>query len=87
MFHHLKPKCGISKLVPRGVFADATNGYLVGGKCVFGVEVFVIDSKFAEEHLSPSVKVGKSFTWKVLDYSNLVSTIYSDEFTAASSQW
>nr|GMC47776.1 MATH domain and coiled-coil domain-containing protein At3g58250-like [Ipomoea batatas] len=88
IFHGFKLGCGISKLVPRSVFDDAANGYLVGDKCVFGVEVFVLHSKFVEQHLCPSVKVGKSYTWKVSSFSNMRSkTCYSDEFTAASFQW
>ncbi|XP_031120535.1 uncharacterized protein LOC116023674 [Ipomoea triloba] len=87
-FHRLKPECGIAKLVPRDVFDDATNGYLVTNKCVFGVEVLVLDSKFTRECLSPAVKVDKTFTWKVLEYSKLNSQArYSDKFTAGSLIW
>ncbi|XP_019152441.1 PREDICTED: uncharacterized protein LOC109149236 [Ipomoea nil] len=87
-FHCLKPECGISKLVPRAVFDDTANGYLVDGMCVFGVEVFVLHSKFVEQHLCPSVKVSKTYTWKVSSFSNMDSkSCYSDKFTAASFQW
>ncbi|XP_031120533.1 uncharacterized protein LOC116023671 [Ipomoea triloba] len=87
MFHCIKPECGISKLVSRSVFDDAANGYLVDDACVFGVEVFVLHSKFVEQHLSRSVKVCKTYTWKVSSFSNMGNKIYSDEFTAASFQW
>lgn len=87
-FHRLKPECGIAKLIPRDVFDDAGNGYLIDNKCAFGVEVFVLDSKFVGENLSPPVKLDKTFTWKVSDYSNLGNGVrYSDEFIADSFKW
>ncbi|XP_019152445.1 PREDICTED: uncharacterized protein LOC109149239 [Ipomoea nil] len=86
-FHYLKQECGISKFVPRCEFDDAANGYLVDDTCVFGVEVFVIHSKFVEQRLSPLVKVGETYTWKVSGFSNMNKVCYSDEFTAASFKW
>lgn len=88
-FHRLKTELGISKLISRDVFSDAANGYLINDKCVFGVEVFVLDSKFEEEYLRPSVEVdNKTFTWTIADFSNLSSEMhYSDEFYASSFKW
>ncbi|XP_019152446.1 PREDICTED: uncharacterized protein LOC109149240 [Ipomoea nil] len=87
-FHSLKTEWGITKLVSRYVFDDAANGYLVNDKCVFGVEVFLLDSNFAEECLSLCVEVDKTFTWIVTDYNNLGSEVhYSYEFPVASFKW
>lgn len=88
-FHRLKTELGISKLISRDVFSDAANGYLINDKCVFGVEVFVLDSKFEEEYLRPLVEVdNKTFTWTIADFSNLSSEMhYSDEFYASSFKW
>ncbi|XP_019153044.1 PREDICTED: uncharacterized protein LOC109149624 [Ipomoea nil] len=63
------------ELIPRGEFDNTANGYLVEDKCVFGVEVFVLDSKFIEQQLSRSLEVGETFIWKVSDFSNLASKI------------
>nr|GLL18006.1 uncharacterized protein LOC109149240 [Ipomoea trifida] len=84
-FHSLKTEWGIPKLVSRAVFDD---GYLVNDKCVFGVEVFLLDSQFEEECLSMSVEVDKTFTWIVSDCTKLGDeTHYSYEFPAASYKW
>ncbi|TXG71470.1 hypothetical protein EZV62_000049 [Acer yangbiense] len=40
-FHELKLECGFDHFVPLKTFNDASNGYLVEDKCVFGTEVFV----------------------------------------------
>nr|GMC55955.1 MATH domain and coiled-coil domain-containing protein At3g58400-like [Ipomoea batatas] len=87
-FHSLKTEGGITKLVSRAVFDDAANGYLVNDKCVFGVEVFLLDSKFAEERLNMCVEVDKTFTWTISNYSKLGSEVHNSyEFPAASFKW
>ncbi|XP_031120532.1 probable inactive serine/threonine-protein kinase fnkC [Ipomoea triloba] len=87
-FHSLKTELGISNLVSRAVFDDAANGYLVDDKCVFGVEVFLLDSKFAEERFNMFVEVDKTFTWKISNYSKLGSEVHNSyEFPAASFKW
>ncbi|XP_019152444.1 PREDICTED: uncharacterized protein LOC109149238 [Ipomoea nil] len=86
-FHYLRQECGISKLIPRYEFDDAANGYLVDDTCVFGVEVFVLHFKSVQQHLSPPVKVGETYTWKVAGFSNISKVCCSDEFTAASLKW
>lgn len=89
-FHQLKPECGIKELISREVFDDAANGCLVDDRCAFGVEVFVIDSKFSGECLSPSVKVDKTYTWRVYKFSHLGgdgTVHYSKEFDAESYKW
>nr|GMC52140.1 MATH domain and coiled-coil domain-containing protein At3g58400-like [Ipomoea batatas] len=87
-FHSLKTEFGISKLISRAVFDDAANGYLVNDKCVFGVEVFLLDSKFAEERLNMFVEVDKTFTWTISNYSKLGSEVHNSyEFPAASYKW
>nr|GMC50248.1 MATH domain and coiled-coil domain-containing protein At3g58250-like [Ipomoea batatas] len=89
-FHQLKPECGIKELISREVFDDAAHGLLVDDRCAFGVEVFVIDSKFSGECLSPSVKVDKTYTWRVYKFSHLGgdgTVHYSKEFDAESYKW
>lgn len=86
----MKPECGIKELISREVFDDAANGCLVDDRCAFGVEVFVIDSKFSGECLSPSVKVDKTYTWRVYKFSHLGgdgTVHYSKEFDAESYKW
>ncbi|XP_031120526.1 uncharacterized protein LOC116023665 [Ipomoea triloba] len=87
-FHSLKTEWGITKLVSRAAFDDPANGYLVNDKCVFGVEVFLLDSQFSEESLSMCVEGYKTFTWTVSDCSNLGDEVhYSYEFPVSSFKW
>lgn len=88
LFNQHKKEWGITKLVSRVVFDDPAKGYLVNDKCIFGVEVFVLDSMFTKESLGLSVGAGKTFTWRISDYSDLGSEVcYSEEFFACSFKW
>lgn len=90
----MKPECGIAKLIPRHLFDDAANGFLVNNRCTFGVEVFVLDSKSTGECFSSLEKVDKTYTWKVFKFSYVSRDIgvdgvaqYSNEFDAGSFRW
>ncbi|VFQ70549.1 unnamed protein product [Cuscuta campestris] len=88
-FHVWRKEWGIPNLVSRRAFEDAGNGFLVGDECVFGVEVFVLKSVFGGEHLSPSLRLDKTFTWRLSDFdlSSSQQVRRSHAFLAGSFQW
>ncbi|KAL6186092.1 hypothetical protein ACLB2K_042214 [Fragaria x ananassa] len=59
------------KLMPLKEFTDATNGYLIGGTCVLGAEIFVCKerTKGIRECLSRTndLYIGKQFTLRIVD--------------------
>ncbi|KAL5781889.1 hypothetical protein ACOSP7_006918 [Xanthoceras sorbifolium] len=81
-FHELKLDCGFDHFVPLKEFNDASNGYLVEDKCVFGAEVFVTKERgrVKSECLSMvkdtcSVK----HVWKIEKFSKLNAEHYESE--------
>ncbi|KAK0608418.1 hypothetical protein LWI29_030382 [Acer saccharum] len=90
-FHELKLESGFDHFVPLKAFNDASNGYLVEDKCVFGTEVFVTKerSRVKAECLSmikdtSSVK----YVWKIENYSKLNAAYYDSEvFSAGGHKW
>ncbi|KAI9195371.1 hypothetical protein LWI28_014243 [Acer negundo] len=90
-FHESKLECGFDHFVPLKTFNDASNGYLVDDKCVFGTEVFVTKERgrVKAECLSLikdtcSVK----YVWKIENFSKLnESYYYSEAFSAGGHTW
>uniref|UniRef100_A0A6N2LRT5 Protein kinase domain-containing protein n=1 Tax=Salix viminalis TaxID=40686 RepID=A0A6N2LRT5_SALVM len=48
----IKNKWGFPQMLSLSIFNNASNGYLIGDSCVFGVEVFVIKNEGKGEHFS-----------------------------------
>ena len=76
-------------MLPLSTFNNASNGYLIGDSCVFGVEVFVIKNEGKGEHFSmikdPS---DGTFTWEVQKFSELTAEFYySQVYLAARHKW
>ncbi|KAL5849036.1 hypothetical protein ACOSQ4_007049 [Xanthoceras sorbifolium] len=90
-FHELKLECGFDHFVPLKEFNDASNGYLVEDKCVFGTEVFVTKERgrVKAECLSMvkdtcSVK----HVWKIENFSKLSAEFcFSEVFSAGGQKW
>ncbi|KAB5516041.1 hypothetical protein DKX38_026689 [Salix brachista] len=65
-FSAIKNKWGLPQMLSLSIFNNASNGYLIGDSCVFGVEVFVIKNEGKGEHFSmikdPS---DGTFTWEL----------------------
>ncbi|KAL6190829.1 hypothetical protein ACLB2K_037227 [Fragaria x ananassa] len=79
------------KLMPLKEFTDATNGYLIGGTCVLGAEVFVCKerTKGIRECLSRinDLYIGKQ-VWKVEQFSKLTDEYcMSEPFDAGDQKW
>ncbi|KAK2650736.1 hypothetical protein Ddye_018225 [Dipteronia dyeriana] len=90
-FHELKLECGFDHFVSLKAFNDASNGYLVEDKCVFGTEVFVTKERgrVKAECLSlikdtSSVK----YVWKIENFSKLhADNYFSEVFSAGGHKW
>uniref|UniRef100_A0A6N2M1I6 MATH domain-containing protein n=1 Tax=Salix viminalis TaxID=40686 RepID=A0A6N2M1I6_SALVM len=88
-FSAIKNKWGFSQMLSLSIFNNASNGYLIGDSCVFGVEVFVIKNEGKGEHFSmikdPS---DGAFTWEVQKFSELTAEFYySPVYLAGRHQW
>ncbi|XP_060210323.1 ubiquitin C-terminal hydrolase 13-like [Lycium barbarum] len=85
-YHAMKTEWGFSKLLPLSVFNDPTNGYLVGDKCVFGAEVFVIKYSGAGKLLpQPKNLADHVYTWNISNFSRLTSSVPAASFTLGDS--
>ncbi|KAM5559370.1 hypothetical protein ABKV19_020828 [Rosa sericea] len=83
---------GFDKLVSLRDFTDASNGYLIDDKCVFGAEVFVCNGKRPvpqADCLSIRKTTSEKYkhTWKVGNFSNLAAQCYEERFTAGGQKW
>ncbi|XP_059281911.1 BTB/POZ and MATH domain-containing protein 2-like isoform X2 [Lycium ferocissimum] len=87
-FQPIKSLWGLPKFVSHKTFKEASNGYLVDDKCVFGAEIFVIQRQAISECLS-MVKSNDSFKreWKICNFSNLGKDWFSEEFTVGDYKW
>ncbi|KAJ6420754.1 hypothetical protein OIU84_028169 [Salix udensis] len=88
-FSAIKNKWGLSQMLSLSIFNNASNGYLIGDSCVFGVEVFVIKNEGKGEHFSmikdPS---DVTFTWEVQKFSELTEEFYySQVYLAGRHKW
>uniref|UniRef100_A0A6N2LRM5 Protein kinase domain-containing protein n=1 Tax=Salix viminalis TaxID=40686 RepID=A0A6N2LRM5_SALVM len=76
-FSAINNKWGFPQMLSLSIFNNASNGYLIGDSCVFGVEVFVIKNEGKGEHFSmikdPS---DGTFTWEVQKFSELTKEFY-----------
>ena len=71
----MKTTWGFAALLSLKTFKDHSNGYLVNDSCVFGAEVFVINSTGNWETLSfvkgQDLHNNATFTWKIDKFSNI----------------
>ncbi|KAL6139564.1 hypothetical protein ACLB2K_057868 [Fragaria x ananassa] len=89
--HGAKLDVGFDKLVPLDEFHDASHGYLVDDKCVFGAEVFVCkETRRGMGECVSRVKnpITYKHIWKVRNFSSLADPYYTSEpFTAGGQIW
>lgn len=86
-YHAMKTEWGFSKLLPLSVFNEPTKGYLVGDKCVFGAEVFVIKYSGAGELLPQPKNLTTSHTWRIYNYSLPTNTVRTESFVLGCCNW
>ncbi|KAG5226645.1 MATH domain and coiled-coil domain-containing protein [Salix suchowensis] len=76
-----KEKWGFPQMLSLSIFNNASNGYLIGDSCVFGVEVFVIKNEGKGEHFSMMKDPSDgTFTWEVQKFSELTAEFYYSQF-------
>ncbi|KAH0650889.1 hypothetical protein KY284_030801 [Solanum tuberosum] len=87
-FQSIKSLWGLPKFLSHKAFKEASNGYLVDDKCVFGAEIFVVQRQAISECLS-IVKPNGSFKreWKICKFSNLDKLWLSEEFIVGGYKW
>ncbi|KAG8366332.1 hypothetical protein BUALT_Bualt17G0068800 [Buddleja alternifolia] len=87
-FHALHPEWGFSKFISKKSLTDPSNGYLVGDKCVFGAEVFVIKSQGTIECLSIlNAEVPYKHSFNISNFSKLEDVWISDNFILGDQTW
>ncbi|PIA57560.1 hypothetical protein AQUCO_00600340v1, partial [Aquilegia coerulea] len=96
-FHALKSESGFDKFLSHKNFNDPSNGYLMNDTCVFGAEVFVINTTTKGQCLSMTAQdtipnklkpVPLKYTWKIENFSDLVDKCYySDKFATGGHDW
>ena len=80
---------GLSQLVSLNCFRKASNGYLIKDSCVFGVEVFVIESN-GERVFFRTLReqIKKAYIWNVEKLSTLQETgHFSESFHVGDCEW
>ncbi|KAK2650738.1 hypothetical protein Ddye_018227 [Dipteronia dyeriana] len=90
-FHELNLECGFDHFVPLKAFNDASNGYLVEDKCVFGTEVFVTKERgrVQAECLSMTKDTSSvKYVWKIENFSKFSEMdYYSEAFSVRGHKW
>lgn len=88
-FHRPKKECGFERLISLDTFNAATNGYLVGDSCVFGVEVYDVKYTGIGEALKMIENPQEvTFEWKVFDFSKISKErLYSERFRGGKHKW
>ncbi|KAK6242521.1 MATH/TRAF domain - like 7 [Theobroma cacao] len=86
---HGMDESGVSQLVSPECFENASNGFLVNDSCVFGVEVFAIQSGNKVEHFRTLRKQSeKVYIWNVEKFSELKATgHFSEPFSVGGFKW
>ncbi|BFG14827.1 hypothetical protein CerSpe_011010 [Prunus speciosa] len=89
--HRAMLEMGFDRVIPLNAFADASNGYLIDDKCVFGAEVFVCKERRAgkADCLSginfPSMN---KYVWKIEKVSkSKTECLESQPFNAGGQTW
>ncbi|EYU41006.1 hypothetical protein MIMGU_mgv1a020977mg, partial [Erythranthe guttata] len=87
-FQTMKSEWGFSKLISMKVMFEPSNGYLVDDKCVFGAEVFVVNTNA----LTGCLSLKKTVTpykrdWKIRNFSKLGDVWKSETFKAGGKKW
>ncbi|EYU23199.1 hypothetical protein MIMGU_mgv1a020637mg, partial [Erythranthe guttata] len=87
-FQTMKSEWGFSKFISKKVMSEPSNGYLVDDKCVFGAEVFVVNTNA----LTGCLSLKKTVTpykrdWKIRNFSKLGDVWKSETFKAGGKKW
>ncbi|XVF13513.1 hypothetical protein REPUB_Repub08aG0214400 [Reevesia pubescens] len=84
----MKTELGFAEFLSLDAFNEASNGYLLEDSCVFGAEVFVVNSTGNGECLSILKNpIQNIYTWKIASFSTLTKECLTREFTVGEHQW
>uniref|UniRef100_A0A0A0KND8 MATH domain-containing protein n=1 Tax=Cucumis sativus TaxID=3659 RepID=A0A0A0KND8_CUCSA len=89
-FSATKTEWGIEKLLPLNTFKDASNGFLVDDCCVFGVDIFVMNSDVGKGEVFSLIEQPNNYkyTWKLNNFSKLDSSLREcNPFTVENCCW
>ncbi|WCJ18930.1 TRAF-like family protein [Euphorbia peplus] len=88
-FSGMKKEWGFDQLLPLNVFNDPLNGYLINGSCIFGAEVFVLDSNSRKGDSAYVKKLGdNTYVWRLERFKYLTQEYYNSEvFTIGGHKW
>jgi hypothetical protein len=90
MFHSFKREWGVPDFLLTSFFTVPASAYLFdGGKCEFGVNVFVAPPFNNWEKFSYDENISTNFTWNLSDFSTLISPDFntSDPFSSGGRNW
>ncbi|KAM7268750.1 hypothetical protein ACFE04_010916 [Oxalis oulophora] len=91
-FQWMKTKWGFAQLLPLGVFKDPSNGFLIDDRCIFGVDIFVVNGSAKKGESFSVVKPltsANSYSFKIQNFSTLkkVGGVQSDDFVIEGITW
>lgn len=88
----MRPEWGFAKLLSHDTFKNASNGFLVGDCCVFGVDILIIKSndQGGKGEVISLINQPKDykFTWTINNFSLLPNaSLSSDVFVVEGYRW
>jgi len=88
-FHKMKMEWGFIELLSHDTLRDASNGFLVDDRSIFGVEVFGVKRPGEGESLSFVKEPANGlYTWKISNFSALNKyNHFSEGFTVEGRKW
>ncbi|GAB2264010.1 hypothetical protein Droror1_Dr00026144 [Drosera rotundifolia] len=87
-FYSWKAEWGISKALELCIFNDASNGFLVNDRCVFGAEVLVFNEEKKLGDLSMvQKKSNRLYKWKIEQFCKQNDKFLSSNFTLDGHSW
>ncbi|XP_024455392.1 uncharacterized protein LOC7487422 [Populus trichocarpa] len=87
-FHKMKMEWGFIELLSHDTLRDASNGFLVDDRSIFGVEVFGVRPGEGESLSFVKEPANGLYTWKISNFSALNKyNHFSEGFTVEGRKW
>ncbi|GAB2267613.1 hypothetical protein Dimus_002595 [Dionaea muscipula] len=88
IYDAMEKEKGIATALPLSDFTSSSNGFVKNDRCMFGVEVFVIDTIARNVCLSTlKQRTNSIYTWAIQEFSDITDGQYSDHFTREGRSW
>lgn len=79
-FHTIKTEWCFPNCISHETFREPSKGYLVNGKCVFGVDVYVIKNHGVGKCVSLlDQSKSRKHKWKISEFTKVTNTVRSEE--------